>query len=798
MHTVPDHSLLFRSSPYPYLVMSTDLIIIDANDAYLRSVQRAREEIVGLHIFDAFPENPDDPDSTNLREVKASLDTAIATRKPHTTPFLRYSVPVDRGDGVFFSERFWNAIHTPALRDDGSVAFVYQNAIDVTDLYQFDRQSQSAALQLELSASARAHDFNRAQMHEAMVRILKDERGHMRNLFNQAPGFVAVLTGPEYVFEMANEAYYQLIGHRDIIGKSVWTALPEIRGQGFEEYLLQVYTSGEPWKTVSMPVTLQRQANGPMEQRYIDLSYQAYRAEDGTILGVFAQGYDVTEAHNAREAERESTERLSEGLVAARMVVWDWDLRTNALYLSENALQVLGVQSDSFARIDQCIHPDDQALLNAARDKALLEKSTFHVSVRFVRPDNEATIWIDVRGHVRCDAAGAPYAVRGIALDINERMKAEEQLREADRRKDEFLAMLAHELRNPLAPISTAAEVLRFTAADPQRVRATSDIISRQVKHMTSLIDDLLDVSRVTRGLIELEKESVDMAAVVAAAIEQTNPLLQARGHTLTTRQSATAAVVRGDGTRLVQVMSNLLNNAAKYTPQGGNIDVALEATADGSTIRISVTDNGAGIDASLLPHLFDLFTQGHRTSDRTQGGLGLGLALVKSMLLMHRGQIEARSAGLGLGSTFIVTLPRWDGGAAVAASNAATFETKCARPLHIMVVDDNRDAAQSLASLLEACGHEVLIAVDAREALRVAGINPPDAFILDIGMPGMNGYELARHIRKQPATARALLIALTGYSQAHDRVLSKAAGFAHHLVKPVDFTELRAALATP
>ena len=797
MITAPDHSLLFRSSPYPYLVMSTDLVIIDANDAYLRSVQRAREDIVGLHIFEAFPENPDDPDSTNLREVKASLETAIATRKPHTTPFLRYSVPVDEGNGITFIERFWNAVHTPALRDDGSVAFVYQNAIDVTDLYEFDRQSRCAALQLDVTGSARTQDFNRAQMHEAMVRILKDERGHMRNLFNQAPGFVAVLTGADYVFEMANEAYYQLVGHREIIGKSVWTALPEVRGQGFEEKLLQVSTTGEPWKTYSMPLTVQRQANGPMEQRYIDLSYQAYRAEDGSILGVFAQGYDVTEAHDAREAERESTERLSEGLVAARMVVWDWDLRTNLLYLSENALQVLGVQSDSFALVDQCIHADDQPLLNAARDKALLEKSTFHVSVRFVRPDNNVTIWIDVRGHIRSDAAGAAYAVRGIALDINERMKAEEQLREADRRKDEFLAMLAHELRNPLAPISTAAEVLRFTAADPKRVRATSDIISRQVKHMTSLIDDLLDVSRVTRGLIELEKESVDMAQVVAAAIEQANPLLQARGHTLTTRHSAAVAVVRGDRTRLVQVMSNLLNNAAKYTPQGGNIEVALEVVAEGSTVRISVTDNGAGIDASLLPHLFDLFTQGHRTSDRAQGGLGLGLALVKSMLLMHRGQIEARSAGLGLGSSFIVTLPHWDGGVAVAASVAET-ETAPAKPMHIMVVDDNRDAAQSLASLLEACGHEVLIAVDAREALRVAGNNPPDAFILDIGMPGMNGYELARHIRKQPATARALLIALTGYSQAHDRVLSKAAGFAHHLVKPVVFTELQAALATP
>ena len=657
MYTPPDHSLLFRSSPYPYLVMATDLTIIDANDAYLRSVQRSKEDIVGLYVFDAFPPNPDDPDSTNVIEVKASLETAIATKVPHTTPFLRYSVPVETANGVEFVERFWNAVHTPALRADGTVAFVYQNAIDVTDLYKFDRTSQSAALQLDGSASKRTEEFNRAQMHEAMVRILKDERGHMRNLFNQAPGFVAVLTGPEYVFEMANEAYYQLVGHRELIGKRLWDALPEVQGQGFEERLAQVYTSGEAWKTDSMPITVQRQPGGPVQQRYIDLSYQAYRAEDGTILGVFAQGYDVTEAHDAREGERESTERLHEGLVAARMVVWDWDLATNLLYLSENALQVLGLQSDSYAELNQCVHPDDQALLDAAIEQGLAAKSHYKVAVRFVRPDNGDTIWIDIRGTIRCDAAGTALSVRGIAIDVSERMKAEEKLREADRRKDEFLAMLGHELRNPLAPISTAAEVLRMGGADQHRVRATSEIISRQVRHMTNLIDDLLDVSRVTRGLIVLEKENVQVKSLVAAAVEQAQPLLEARGHFLSTHFHAASAVTYGDRTRLVQVLSNVLNNAAKYTPQGGIIDLSVDA--DEASVHISVKDNGIGIEPALMPHLFDLFSQGDRTSDRAQGGLGLGLALVKSLLHMHGGSVEARSDGAGTGSTFIVTLPR-------------------------------------------------------------------------------------------------------------------------------------------
>ena len=792
MHTPPDHSLLFRSSPYPYLVMATDLTIIDANDAYLRSVRRTKEQIVGRYVFDAFPENPDDTGSTNIGEVKASLETAIATKTAHTTPFLRFSVPVETDAGVVFEERFWNAVHTPALRDDGSVAFVYQNAIDVTDLYKFDRRSQHAALELSPTPKTRAEDFNRAQMHEAMVRVLNDERGHLRNLFNQAPGFVAVLTGPEHVFEMANEAYYQLIGHRDLIGKRVWDALPEVRGQGFEERLAQVYANGEAWKTYGMPLTIQRQAGGPTEERYIDLSYQAYRAEDGSILGIFAQGYDVTEAHHARQAERDSTERLNEGLIAARMVVWDWDLALNKLYMSENALHVLGVATDSYAIVGGCIHAEDQAVLQAARERALAQKSTYQAVVRFIRPDNDELIWIDVRGRVRCDAAGKPYSVRGIALDISERMRAEEELRKADRRKDEFLAMLAHELRNPLAPISTAAEVLRFAAANPERVRSTSEIISRQVKHMTNLIDDLLDVSRVTRGLIELDLEPVDIESIVAAAVEQTNPLLQARGHELSIRFDSPRAVVLGDRTRLVQSLSNLLNNAAKYTAQGGRIELAVDA--DAAQVRIIVKDNGIGIEPALLPHLFDLFTQGRRTSDRTQGGLGLGLALVKSIVAMHGGAIEAASGGPDNGSTFVITLPRVQQAAAATAAEPEALRQPV-RALRIMVVDDNRDAGQSLAALLEACGHEVVVANDGQAALKAACASTPDAFILDIGLPGMNGYELARHIREQPALAHALLIALTGYSQAHDRVLSKVAGFAHHLVKPVVIAELEKAL---
>lgn len=313
------------------MVMANDLTIIDANNAYLRSVGRTKEEIVGRHVFDAFPQNPADPDSTNLQLVKESLETAIATAQPHTTPFLRYAVSKRTPEGTIFEERYWSAVHTPALDDDGKVAFVFQNAIDVTELYRFDKVSQIASVDLQSHPKKPIEHFGRIQMHEAMMRILNDERGHLRNLFNQTPWFVAILNGPRYVFEMVNDAYYQLVGYRDVLGKSLWEAIPEVQGQGFEELLAKAYQEGEASSFRGMPVVLQREKDGPMVQRYIDFSYQPYRDEDGSILGVFVQGYDVTDVSEAQASRKESEERLREGMVAAKMVVWDWEIESRKM-----------------------------------------------------------------------------------------------------------------------------------------------------------------------------------------------------------------------------------------------------------------------------------------------------------------------------------------------------------------------------------------------------------------------------------------------------------------------------------
>jgi signal transduction histidine kinase/ActR/RegA family two-component response regulator len=374
------------------------------------------------------------------------------------------------------------------------------------------------------------------------------------------------------------------------------------------------------------------------------------------------------------------------------------------------------------------------------------------------------------------------------------RRAAEAKLRDADRRKDEFLAMLAHELRNPLAPISMAAQILKTGKASEQRLGQTCAIIERQVSHMTSLLDDLLDVSRVTGGMVTLAQDMLDLRAIVRDAIEQARPQVIARGHQLKVELPDAPVQVCGDSTRLVQIATNLLNNATKYTPPGGAIRLAMEVAA--GDVELTVSDNGIGIDAALLPLVFDLFTQGERSPDRAQGGLGLGLALVKSLAERHGGSVTAHSAGAGAGSTFTVRLPLAHGVLAEPDSECAAAASYPQGGQRILVVDDNADAAHTLSLFLESMGHKVRVAFDAAAALKMAAEDPPRVLLLDIGLPDMDGYALARRLHALPQHAHSVFIALTGYGQPEDRERARAAGFDHHLTKPVDAAELARLLA--
>jgi len=384
------------------------------------------------------------------------------------------------------------------------------------------------------------------------------------------------------------------------------------------------------------------------------------------------------------------------------------------------------------------------------------------------------------------DESGELLGAVNVLVDITDRKRAEDALRQADRSKDEFLATLAHELRNPLAPIRNAVQMVRLQSQRSPESQWAIDVIDRQMQHMTRLIDDLMDVSRITLNKLELRRERIELAEVVRVAVETSRPLVEGAGHELSVTLPAQPLYLDGDLTRLGQAISNLLNNAAKYTEHGGRI--WLIADRRGSDAVLTVRDSGIGIPAEMLPRVFDIFTQVDRSIGRAQGGLGIGLTLVKRLVAMHGGTVEARSDGLGKGSEFVVRLPLLlEPPRSPQAMTGQRERVDCGPRPRILVVDDNRDSADCLAMLLRMTGHDVRAAYDGLEALESAAQFQPDVILLDVGMPRMNGYEAARRIRQQSWGQGTVLIAVTGWGQDGDRQLSRDAGFDHHMVKPVD-----------
>jgi len=370
------------------------------------------------------------------------------------------------------------------------------------------------------------------------------------------------------------------------------------------------------------------------------------------------------------------------------------------------------------------------------------------------------------------------------------------KIHEEDRRKNEFLAMLAHELRNPLAPISNAVHLLSVQEHDPSRLRWARDIIGRQLKQLVRLVDDLLDVSRITRGKIELKLDSIDVAAVVAAAVETSRPNVDALEHALTILLPPETVRMRGDFARVSQVLANLINNAAKYTPRGGRISVS--AGHEGKELVFRVRDSGMGIPSEFLSTIFEPFTQVDRTLDRSQGGLGIGLTLVRSLVQMQGGTVSAHSAGRDQGSEFVVRFPALvDQPVAVPVIDGHARSELSAAGLRVLVVDDNRDVADTTATILRLSGCDTHVAYDGRSGLDAVERLQPDAVLLDIGLPGLDGYQVAERLRAQPAHRKTLVVAVSGYGQEEDRVRSKAAGFDYHVVKPIDPTVINGLLGS-
>lgn len=568
--------------------------------------------------------------------------------------------------------------------------------------------------------------------------------------------------------------------HGQQIKPEEWALARALRGEEAPRDIVQIETFGP----------------APVRRTILNCGAPVRNAE-GEVMGSVIAQMDITDRVQSELAARENEAKFRNITNAMPQIVWSTLPDGFHDYYNQQWYDFTGVKvgSTDGEGWNNIFHPDDQLRAKARWIQSLGTGETYEIEYRLRHHSGEYR-WVLGRALPLRNERQEIVRWMGTCTDIHERKMSQEALLQSDRRKDEFLAMLSHELRNPLAPIATAADMLASGQLKEADVQRLSRVIGRQAVHMTSLIDDLLDVSRVTRGLVALATEPVNMADVVAEAVEQVRPLLMGREHHLQTQLALAGATVLGEKKRLVQVLANLLGNAARYTPNGGQIKLRVSVSDD--EVELTVCDNGIGMSAELVLRAFELFAQGERTADRSQGGLGIGLALVRSLVQLHGGKVTALSHGAGQGSEFKVVLPR------------LRLPTEATRPppalvngndpverppMRLLVVDDNGDAADILGMFLEMLGYEVAVAYGSVQALALAQQVRPDVCLLDIGLPDINGYDLARQMRTLPGLERVALAAVTGYGQARDKQAAVDAGFDAHFVKPLDDAKLQAFL---
>ena len=641
------------------------------------------------------------------------------------------------------------------------------------------------------------------------ARISSNEQ-FVQRLIESAPIGIAVVD-ERLRYVLANPVYRALAGTQLVTGRDMAEVFASPILRVVEPLVRQVLKTGE---SLNLPeCALPDGAEG-----WWNVSLVPLREPAGSISSILILTEDISERKAAilREAqvlERNLTEqqrwhaklqasedRLQTGLASAQAGVFDWDVISGDVVWTDGHYTLLGLeprtQSAGYELWRRHVHPDDWGYVEAAMQRAIATGERFAADYRVVGADGSER-WVQGQG-LLIARAGESKRMIGAIVDITARKKAEEELRrsqealkEADRRKDEFLATLAHELRNPLAPIRTAAHLLLSPKLTPQQLHWAQTLIQRQTGHMALLLDDLLDISRITQGKLFLKKERVKLTDVVDAAVEASRPFIDSKNHSFTVSLPA-ETVLDADPLRLSQILSNLLTNAAKYTDPAGHIE--LFGVAETDTLILSVKDDGIGLPSNMLNRIFDMFSQVDDSSQRSDGGLGIGLALVKGLVDLHGGTIEAKSAGPAQGSVFTVRLPLTSGEPVAVGGNAdKSSPSLIAR--RVLVADDNKDAADALAALLELDNHEVRVAHSGRAALTLAQTFRPDVALLDIGMPELSGYEVAHALRQEPWGANILLIALTGWGQDDDRQRAKQAGFDRHMTKPIDPDELEALL---
>jgi PAS domain S-box-containing protein len=733
-----DYRKLFESAPTPAVVLDRDLRVVAVNDAYLRATLTRREALVGRGLFDAFPGNEQQAAAGVIRRL---LERALATRETQRLALQRYDVPRPAEEGGGLERRYWSAEFRPLPGADGEVALIYCIVEDVTD---------------------RARD--------ARLRQLWDVEGVGVLFFDREGTLIS-----------ANDTFLRWTGY---------TAA-------------EVAAGGVTWRTFTPPeyvAASERQLErlnatgrmGPYEKEYFGkrgerrwMLFVGGRLDDGTVGELVL---DISDRKRAEQARREMEQRyrtLFDSIDAGFCVI-------EMIYDAE------GRPYDyRFLEVNPAF--ERQTGMRDATSKTMREHIPHHEEdwfqiygrvaetgepVRFVNEARALGRWFELYAFRVGEEGDRRVGV--LFNDITERLRAQRALEQEARRKDEFLATLAHELRNPLAPIRNAVSLLQLRSDLDEDLRQVGSLLDRQVTHLSRLVDDLLDVSRVTFGKVNLQRAPVDLREVVRDAVATSQPHFAVKSHGVNLWLADEPVWVDGDRVRLAQVVGNLLTNAARYTPPEGGIALEL-AGADGEA-RITVADDGIGIDPRDLERVFEPFAQVNRRESAGAGGIGIGLALARALVELHGGRISAHSAGRGKGSRFVVRLPRIEA-AKPAAVPVRSPNGKPARRL--LVVDDNVDLATSQASVLRRLGHEVEVAYDGEAALAKAREFRPEIVLLDLGLPGIDGFEVARRLRAEHDRSLKI-VAQTGWSQEEDRRRTRAAGFDEHLAKPVDMAALQ------
>ncbi|APV49452.1 hypothetical protein BWI17_07010 [Betaproteobacteria bacterium GR16-43] len=758
-----DFERIFQHLPGLFAVLAPDakFTILAASDAYLASTRRTRESLVGRGILEAFAA-PGAPQVATIKSLHESLARAMATRALDRMPVQRYDLPLSSGG---HEERHWISENMPVLSERGEIAYIVHRVEDVT----------------EIEMAARAHQDEDALRATEILESIPE-------------GFFSL--DFDWRFTYVNRAAEVILGQprRDLEGGVLWDLFPGLIGSIFEPIYRRAMTERLPQQITNFY---------PDHQRWYEV--HVYPVSAGAAV-YFRNISDQMEGE--AERERMSIEAGRQRLVYETALsntpdlVYVFDLQHRFMYANEALLKMWGrKREDSLGKtcLELGYEPWHAEMHDREIDQVVATRKPIRGVVPFTGTHGRRMydyIFVPVFG-----PQGDVVAVAGTTRDVTERQEIEqamrdqaERLSEADQAKDEFLATLSHELRNPLAPLRNSLAILRMTSKADDSTAPVREMMERQVNHLVRLVDDLLEVSRISRGTLTLKREHVGLAAVVRNAVETCMPVMQSAGHALTVSVPDEPLWVDGDPVRIAQVLSNLLDNAAKYTDDGGRIAIALRRAEDGQA-AITVTDNGPGIAPEALPRMFGMFSRGDRTSGRGQGGLGIGLALARRLAEMHGGTLSARSEGLGKGCAFTLRLPLATSQVAGAVPESALDDATPRR--RILVVDDNRDAGDSLGMILTVLGADVRVARDGPEAITIFRSHEPSVVLLDIGMPGMDGYEVARTLRSLFPDNKATIVALTGWGQDKDRELARAAGFDHHLVKPAEIGALQVLLAS-